>query len=193
MKKNYFIAAIILMTGFASTAMAQTTGNTDNDHITGSATVMQAITVTPDQNLNLGMVSPNVAKTINLNGKTSGGQASNGTELTGRFIVSAGAGTDVNVQFTTLPPNLVYNTNNDLAIAYTAGYHTAIPPVGDVFPGITFATASTLTNIEGGVFPTHTIGSANAIYVFLGATVSPTDNQVAGLYEGTITLTATYN
>lgn len=189
MKKIYF-AALVLMTGFISTAVAE---DTDNDVITGSATVMQAITVTPDQNLNLGMVSPNVSKTIDLTGKTTGGQASNGTEFTGRFIVSAGIGTDVNVQFTTLPPNLVYNTSNDLAIAYTAGYHTVIPSVGVAFPGTTFSTAATLTNIAAGVFPTNTIVSANAIYVFLGATVSPTANQLAGLYEGNITLTATYN
>lgn len=189
MKKIYF-AALVLMTGFISTVVAE---DTDNDVITGSATVMQAITVTPDQNLNLGMISPNVAKTIDLTGKTTGGQASNGTELAGRFIVSAGIGTDVNVQFTTLPSNLVYNTSNNLGITYTAGYHIAIPTIGVAFPGTPFTTAATLTNIDAGIFPTNTIGSANAIYVFLGATVSPTLTQVAGLYEANITLTATYN
>lgn len=187
-RKLYF-AALVMMTGFVTSATAD--GSTSLENITGSATVMQAISVVPSQNLNLGMVSPNVDKTIDLTGKTTGGQNGNGTEAAGRFVVSAGIGTDVVIEFTTLPTNLMFGTE-ELPISYTAGYHGSIPTVGVAFPGTTFVPTSSY-NVNAGVFPTNTISSANAIYVFLGATVAPTEDQAAGLYQETITLTATYN
>lgn len=180
---------MVMMTGFITSALAD--GSTASNDITGSATVMQAITVAPSQNMNLGIVSPNLSKTIDLTGNTTGGQAGNGTEAAGRFIVSAGIGTDVVVEYTALPTVLLFGTE-ELPIAYTAGYHTAIPTVGVAFPGTTFSAAGT-ANLYSGVFPNNNISSANAIYVFLGATVTPDADQVAGLYEADITLTATYN
>jgi hypothetical protein len=184
MRTIRFFAAIALVMGLGISAIAQ---SSDNANITGKATVLQGINVTGVTDLDFGWVSPGLTKTIGLTNDASGGQVGKGTETSGVFTVSAAAGSNVNIQFTTLPANLSDGTNNLAISAYTAGYGTATP-----FAGTTF-TPATSTQVSTGLFPTNTIGIENAIYVFVGATVTPTPTQAAGNYTGTITLTATYN
>jgi hypothetical protein len=181
------LATLTVVLGFAMGAMAQS-GHTDNANIAGKAIVLQAMDVTGVTDLDFGWVSPGLAKTINLENVATGGQVGEGTQTTGVFTVSAAPNSNVQVQFTTLPANLAYLTN-DLPIGtYTAGYHTANP-----FSGGTTFTAATGTQVSVGNFPTNDISGSNGIYVFIGATVTPGATQAAGTYEANITLTATYN
>ncbi len=175
-----------MVMAFAGGAKAQSA----NDVIAGTATVFQAIVVDGVTNLAFGSVSPGLAKTIGLQNDASGGQVGEGTETTGVFTVSAAAGSNVQIQFTTLPANLVGPASANLPVGtYTAGYHTANPYSG----GTTF-TPGTGAQVTSGNFPTNDIGgSVNGIYVFLGGTVTPEATQAAGAYTASITLTATYN
>jgi len=169
---------------FAMGAMAQN----DNANTTGKALIVQGIDVVWAADLNFGWVSPGLNKTVALDGTVTGSNVGKISETTGLFHVMAAAGSDVQLQFTTLPGNLVYS-GNDLTITYVAGWDTA----DDYSSGTDFTTAATSTQVASGTFPTNTIGTTNGIYVFIGGTVAPTGTQVAGEYTGTITLTATYN
>jgi hypothetical protein len=177
-------AAITIMSTFAIGAMAQ---SSDNANILGKAEVLQGINVTGITALDFGRVSPGLTKTINLTNVATGGQVGEGTQTTGVFTVSAAAGSNVQIQFTSLPGNLVSGTDNLAIGAYTAGYGTAIP-----FAGTTF-TPGTGIQVAAGDFPTNVINSENAIYVYVGGTVTPGANQAIGNYSANITLTATYN
>ena len=181
------LAAVIIVMAFSMSAMAQ---STDNATITGNAIVVQGIEVLGVTDLDFGWVSPGLVKTIDLENTTTGGQIGEGNEETGVFSVSAAAGSDVQIQFTTLPTSLVYDTDKLLPIGtYTAGYHLLDP----FDSGTTFA-PGTGTQVSSGNFPTNDIGSSvNGIYVFIGATLTPGSIQDAGTYEADITLTATYN
>ncbi|MFZ4522469.1 MAG: hypothetical protein ACOYNC_12240 [Bacteroidales bacterium] len=178
-------AAITIMFACTLAASAQ---KTDNANISGKAEVLQGIDVTGKIDLDFGRVSPGLAKTIDLNNVATGGQVGEGTQTTGVFTVSASAGSNVQIQFTTLPAGLKNANNDNLPIgAYTAGYGTDIPFAGDTFdPG-------TGTQVTSGNFPTNVIDSKNAIYVYIGGTVTPGPSQAIGNYTSNITLTATYN
>lgn len=184
------MAVMAVMMGFAFSLMAAS-GETDNASITGKATVIQAIDVANITNLEFGTVSPGLAKTIDLENVATGGQVGEGTETTGVFSVSAAASSDVSIQFTTLPTALDEDGDGTATLpigTYTAGYHTANPYSG----GTTF-TAGDLTQLYTGNFPTNDVSGTNLIYVFLGGTVTPGAAQTPGTYQGSITLTATYN
>jgi hypothetical protein len=186
MKTTKFFVVLTLALGFALSVSAQS----DNDNVLGKALVLQAMNVTGITALDFGWVSPGLEKTIDLVNVATGGQVGEGTETTGVFSVSAAAGSNVQIQFTTLPENLVSSSLDNLPIGtYTAGYHTADP-----FTGGTTFTPGTGTQVSSGNFPTQDIGgSVNGIYVFIGATVTPGATQASGAYEANITLTATYN
>jgi hypothetical protein len=169
------------MSTFAIGAMAQ---NTDAGTTPANAVVRQAIDVAGDTPLEFLAVSPGIVKSIGLTNNVSAGQAL-GTETTGVFTVSAAAASSVLLQFTTLPGNLVSGGNNLEIKDYLAGYGNVKPFAGTTF---TPATGTTISS-----FPTNSIATQNAIYVFVGATVNPLASQVAGNYTANIQLTATYN
>jgi hypothetical protein len=188
MKKINFLFALALVMGLGMSAFSQ---STDNANVLGKALVLQGIDVTGITPLDFGWVSPGLAKTIDLENVATGGQVGEGTQSTGVFTVSAAAGSNVQLQFTTLPVHLSYLTNQLSIGDYAAGYHTANP-----FTGGTTFTAATGTQVADGSFPTNPIGlepAVNLIYVFIGATVTPITEQASGAYEANITLTATYN
>jgi hypothetical protein len=187
MKTIKFFATLAIVLGFAVGAMAQVDGS-DNDVISGKALVLQQIDVTGITDLDFGWVAPGLAKTIDLENVPTGGQSGFGTESTGVFSVSAAAGSNVQIQYTTLPDNLMDELVSLPIGSYTAGYHSA-----DVFAAGTTFDAGTGTQVNAGVFPTNVVGDVNLIYVFLGGTVTPASDQAAGSYVAEITLTATYN
>jgi hypothetical protein len=188
MKKINFLFALALVMGLGMSAFAQDY-STDNASVLGKALVLQRIDVTGVTALDFGWVSPGLAKTINLENIATGGQAGEGTQTTGVFTVSAAVGSNVQIEFTTLPANLSYLTNELPIGSYTAGYHTANP-----FDGVATFEPGTGAQVSNGNFPANDLGSSvNGIYVFIGATVSPGLTQASGDYEAAITLTATYN
>jgi len=140
-----------------------------NGSITATATVQSPITVTGAQNLAFGNVFPGVAKTIAYSDATNGGH----------FSVAGQASTPVTYSFT-LPTNLTSSGNN-LPIASWTGYlNTANSTAGGsaITPSATPAGA--------------TLSAGGALYVFVGATVTPPSNLPAGSYTGTVTLTVSY-
>lgn len=172
-----FFATFVITMSFVSVAMAQ---STDNDNISGKANVMQAMAVTKQVDLDFGVVAQGANKTIGLVNDVTGWNE--GTQTTGRFLVSAAAATSVDLTFTA-PENLVKGGDNLPIDTYTYGWFTANTFTG----GTTIASGADVT------MPTNLVESVNGIYVFVGATVKPGASQAIGAYAADITLTATYN
>ena len=140
-----------------------------NGSISATATVQSPITVTGAQNLAFGNVFPGVAKTVAYSDATNAG----------RFDVTGQGSAAVTYSFT-LPTNLTSSGNN-LPIASWTGYlNTANSTAGGsaITPSATPAGA--------------TLSAGGALYVFVGATVTPPSNLPAGSYTGTVTLTVSY-
>jgi hypothetical protein len=157
------LAAILSLAG--SSAQAQSA------NITATATVFQAMTVTGARTLDFGTVFPGVAKAIGVAAATSG-----------RFDLTGQNSANVNLTFT-LPANL-----------------TNTAPTADLMPIGSWTGCTSPTNTTAGCTAFTPSGSATAsaysgsgaLFVFVGGTVTPAANQVAGTYNGTVTLTAAY-
>ena len=152
----------------AATIVAASNASAQSANINVTANVFQAITVSGTAPLDFGNVFPGVNKTIAVGDATSG-----------RFTATGQAGQNVNMTFT-LPANLVSGVNNLAIGAWTGCRDADATPAGCVaFAPSAVATAATFS--VGG-----------ELYVFLGATVSPTPTQAAGSYLATATLTLAY-
>jgi hypothetical protein len=158
----FAIAAAFTFAG-AGTAAAQT-GN-----VNATATVLTPLTVTGVSDLAFGNVYPGVAKTIAYTDATNGG----------KFSIAGYNAAQVNLTFT-LPTNLSDGTNL-LPIGTWTGYYNTTNSAASGGSTFTPAAAATTTNLAAG-----------ALYVFVGATVTPAGNQVAGSYTGTVTMNVAY-
>jgi hypothetical protein len=163
--KTTLIAVLILFTGTA--LYAQESGD-----ITASATVLDAITITGDADLTFGDVERGSSKSIATDDADNRGQftieASDRTVLL-NFTLPEDLESDVDGTTVQLP--IVFSsTDAAWAINGAEESNTFDPKLGGI---------SAL--IEGG-----------SIQVFIGGTVNPYPEQVAGEYTGTITLTAEY-
>jgi hypothetical protein len=156
------IAAALTVAG-AGTAAAQ------SGFVNATATVLTPLTVSPVSDLAFGNVYPGVAKTIAYSDATNGG----------KFSIAGYDAAQVNLTFT-LPTDLSDGTNTLPIGTWTGYYNTANNATAG---GSTFtpAAAATTTNLAAGV-----------LYVFIGATVTPAGNQVAGSYTNTVTMNAAY-
>lgn len=159
------LSLALLALTLVGTSVAQAQGVSGN--ITATAVVQTPLSVTGTTTLDFGNVFPGVAKTIAPTAATAG-----------KFTVGGQASAEVTVAFT-LPANLVGPANLPIG-TWTGGYdtdntqatQTALTP-----------TATTTTNLDA---------TTGALHVWLGATVSPTAAQLAGTYNGTVTMTVTY-
>jgi hypothetical protein len=151
----------------AACVAAASSASAQNANILVTANVFQAITVSGVNPLDFGNVFPGVNKTIAV--------ADAGA---GRWDATGQAGANVNMTFT-LPSTLISGLNN-LAIASWAACHDSDnTPAGCV--GFTPSASATAAVFTGG-----------ALFIWIGATVSPTPTQAAGTYDGTATLTLAY-
>ncbi len=173
-----------IMLGFTMGAMAQ---NTDNDNIIGRAQIIQKVDVTQQVNLDFGIVAQGANKSIGLTNNVTG-LPNQGTQTTGRFLVSSAPSTSLDLTFT-VPGTLVNGANNLVIDTYKCGW--ALNNAYTTSP-VSFGADDVVTT-DIASFPTNVVESVNGVYVFIGATVKPTANQAVGLYEANITLTATYN
>lgn len=149
----------------ATTAQAQV----NNATITATATVQAPIGVAAAANLDFQNVFPGVAKTIGVGDATAG-----------LWNVTGQTSTPVTLNFT-LPANLA-SAGNLLPIgSWTGNHNTTASPTGTSFTPSGTPTAATLS--------TDPVG---ALYVYIGATVSPATNQPAGTYTAGVTLTVLY-
>ena len=156
------LAALALTAG---TAEAQNT-----DDIQVLANVLVALNVTGDQDLDFQDVLPGVNKTINVDDATAG-----------HFTITGHGTANVNLTFT-LPANLTGPGN--LAIGSWTGYLNG----GSDDPS---AGGSAVVPASG-VPIASAIGAGGNLWVFIGATVSPTVAQAQGNYTGTVTLLVEY-
>ena len=184
-----FLATIAIMLGFVLNANAA--GQTASGNILGKANVAAQVAVTGGTPLDFKNITPGVPKTIGFTNNVTAGTVT-GSETTGHFTITKGVNTQVTLSFTTLPTTLAGKAGGtavgeSLPIAYTAqlsknsDIHSIAPPV----QGNTVPVSNILTTIP--------FYAAADFQLDLGGTVSPISTQVAGDYESTITLTATYN
>ena len=161
------ITALALAAAMAAAAPRQADGQ--SDQITARATIAAALTVTAGAALDFQTVIPTFTKTVAVSDVTAG-----------TFTLSGGADAEVSLTFTLLPANLA-GPGGNLPITYTGVHNTANDPVA----GATAFTPS------AGVAGTNLSGSGQ-LYVFLGGTVDAALQSVAGLYTGTVELSAAY-
>jgi len=99
----------------------------------------------------------------------------------GRFDVTGQASTPVTLSFV-LPTNLSDGLGNLLPIGtWTGNHNTSNAPTGTSF-----------TPANGPATFPATLSGSGALFVFVGATVSPAVNQAAGSYSGTVQMTVVY-
>jgi len=155
-------AVVAALFSLATAAQAQSA------NITALATVFQPISFASTRNLDFGNVFPGVAKTVGVAAATSG-----------QFEMAGQASANVNLSFA-LPTNLT-SAGNNLPIGTWTGCTNAT----NTTTGCTSFTPS------GSATPSAFSGTG-ALWVFVGATVTPAAGQAAGNYTGTVTLTAAY-
>jgi hypothetical protein len=186
------IAAFSIMLLFAADVLAQT--NTANAPITASANVAAAVTVAKDVDLYFGNVVPGLTKTVGNDGGLLAGTAGGTIASEGRFIVTKGINTQVTLGFGTLPTNLTITGGGSetLPINFTDfGGTTPLAKVSDGTNNAPFTPASGIVLANTGA--TAFAYAASTFKVHIGGTVVPSTSQLTGTYQGTITLTATYN
>ena len=150
--------------------MTTVAAQSNSGSIQATAVVQSPLNVTPVQNLDFGNVFPGVNATVAVTDGTAG-----------RLDVGGAASTLVNISFTALPTNLT-NAGNNLPI----GTYTGL-----------VNTSATCTSASGSAFSpsagtSATLNASGGLCVFVGATVSPPTNLVAGNYTGTITMQVLY-
>ncbi|KPK03762.1 MAG: hypothetical protein AMS20_09960 [Gemmatimonas sp. SG8_28] len=146
-----------------SVSQAQATAS-----ITASATVAGALTATNLRDLSFGTVIPGFTRTVTPSDATSG-----------HFQIDGGVNSEVQVQFTALPQNLTDGTNT-LPITYTSTYNTA--DAG--------GSGTTFTPVDG--VTTRLDAATGQLHIYIGGSIVVPAGQVAGLYQETITLSASY-
>ena len=160
------LATMVTLIGIASGTMQTAWAQSANTNV--RATVLQAIAVTPIQDLTFGNVFPGVSKTIP-------SQSGSG----GRFQATGQPNANVSLTLT-LPANLVSGANL-LPVGTWTGRHNTVTTGAGSAP-----TFDPLTGVS------TTFSATGFRYVFLGGTVTPAANQAAGFYSAVATLTVAY-
>ena len=158
------MAGLVLTLASTVAAVAQTNSAT----IQATALVQQPINVTGARDLAFGNVFPGVNKAIPVTDPNSG-----------RWDVVGQANANVQLTFT-LPATLSDGTNTMPIASYAAHHNTSNSPSG----GTSFTPSGAPTNAV--------LSGTGALWVFIGATVSPATNQPAGSYSGSLSMTVVY-
>jgi hypothetical protein len=160
--------------------------------------VIEPVTVTKADTLNFGNVAPNITKVIGVAGSVVTGTVSGG-ESSAKFNITKGQNVPLFLGLS-LPTDLV-NGSNNLPISFSDEQSTVLGDLGtfvDTFGAacsalepITPSTNATWYNVQS--TPQACAYRSKGFQVRIGGRVTPGSSQPAGLYSGTITLTATYN
>lgn len=164
LKAGLVMVAAVALLHVPSAARAQATAS-----ITASATVAGALTATGVRGLSFGTVIANFPRTVATTDATSG-----------HFRLDGGVNAEVDVTFSSLPATLSDGGANTLGITYSATHNTT--DAGG--SGTIFTPSSGLT--------TRLDAASGQLHIYIGGTVSPVVGQAPGLYQGTITLDASY-
>jgi len=166
MSKRLWIVAVCV--GLATT----TTAWSVSDDISATADVQTPLTVTGSADLVFGTVFPGVNKAVAYTDAVNAGQ----WDITGELAA------EVTLEFTALPATLT-SGGNSLPIVYgatDAGHHTTDAP-------------GSATSFDPAVGATTDLAAdTGALFVWIGGTVQPPEDQAAGAYTATITLNVSY-
>jgi len=171
MARRVTLALAFVVTPISATAYAQTSANLV---ATASLTNTAPLTVA-NQDLDFGAVLPGFPVTLDPRNAATAGS----------FTITGAQGAEITIQFTL--PGMLTAGPEIMGIAFgpTAGCQVGL------FQFLRFA----CTNFDPSVTLTRRIpnsGAFNAVYVWVGGTVSPVPAQAAGNYRATITLTTAY-
>jgi len=167
--KGALAGAALILAGVASTAQAQATPATAS--ITATATVQTALSAARVTDLDFGATFGGIAKTVLPTDVSSG-----------EIGLTGAPNAEVTVSFTTLPSVLTGpGANIPLTYGANAGAFSAAG---------TRAGATTFDPATGAT--TRLNNASGLMSVYLGGTVSPAVNQVAGTYTGTVNFSAAY-
>jgi hypothetical protein len=168
-----FLKGVSVAAALGLTLVGSAAAQSANGSITATAKVRQPITITGAQNLDFGIVLQGTAKTI-----------SETSAAAGQFAATGTPNSNINVDFT-LPANLTNGANNLAIGSWTGCYNqsAAVNTSGCTnIANLAGTTATSFGNVSG----------TGSLWVFVGATVSPTAAQAVGTYNGTVTMTLTY-
>jgi hypothetical protein len=192
MKKVTFVLAFVALI-FAVTVSGYAQPVTGS--INAYATVLTSLKVNDagaGSPLEFGYVLPGLTKAVAVNaqvtGLPSGGPAGHNPETQGKFKVEGQASKEFSITVTALPTSLASGANS-LTISYDNTVNSGIGyQLKDTdVPG---------TDADGALAQndviTTNLSAASARWMFIGGQVSPTTSQVAGLYQGTITIQVAY-
>jgi len=172
MKRLLQLTLILLITAGITTI-------TNAQDLTASANVDASISSSVDQALDFGTVTLNSSPSISPNDGDAG-----------RFLITGNGGT-VDLEFTNLPSQLDglgSASGSNIPISFSsssAAWGEESNSATNVFDPNSNNVETTSVNLYD--------ASNGEIYVFIGGTLTVAQNQRAGNYEGTITLTASYN
>ena len=152
-----------------------------------STTVLIGLSVEAAQSLLLGDIVAGETKRIELDGAATGSQP--GEEQAGVFRINTPG--SFTVSFSEVPTSLTRSGGGDgnpasLPITFFAAWNDALTPPNT--GNIVNVTPNTTTPI---IINGNSTSPQN-IYIFLGAELSPPNEQTIGVYEGTITITAIF-
>ncbi len=178
MKTFKILFAAIIIAGFATSAMAQTT---DNDTATASAVILTEMSVENAEDINFGSILADAANplTPNLNpvtGAATGGAGSFSSDTSiGKFVITTGG--QANVKFSWVSNDLD-GPGPDLGFTPSVSFGLT-----DGDNGGTIIDNDDVEEIE----------AAGIGYIWVGGTISVAAGQAPGSYTGDFTLTAEYN
>ena len=164
MRNSKLSLAVLALVIGASAVQAQT----NNASVTATATVQTPINVLGAQALNFGNVFPGLNKTV----------AATDVTNAGRFDVAGQASAPVTLSFT-LPATLSFGANTMPIDTYTG----ISAPVSTQVGGVAF-------NPVTGANPT--LSGTGALFVWIGARVTPATNQAQGVYTALVAMTVVY-
>lgn len=167
-------AAALLLVAIIIAGSPASTSAQEIGIIQATATVVSGMTIVPTHNLEFGIVTPGVNKSID---KAAVGFA-------GEWTVNGQAGAEVTLTFT-LPAALDHSSTSALLPVI---FNTTDASYDDGSGG--GQTAPTAT-INPAVITTTNFGAGGALTVWIGGQANPTVSQSSGAYSGDLELTVT--
>ena len=167
MKTFKILFAAIIIAGFASTAVAQ--------DVTTSAVIIAELETTKDTDLSFGGVIAGTNASMNpVDGVTANVGVNDIEEVFGKIDITGLSGRNITVEFSGI--NLE-GPGADIA-------YSPLVSLGDDGDSVTGSAVTSLTPIA---LP------ADESFLYIGGTINPDINQVAGTYTGEMTVTIDYS
>lgn len=176
--KNIFksLMIVVLFVGLGASAFAQ-----ENDNIKASATVMTALSITGDVDMDFGNISATTDGNVYLDpiGEASTYVGVNPVE--GEFTIQGANSGSVQISWidaVTLTEKIVGTATMVLDVAIS---------------GLDADTQASSTLLATPAGTSKTLSAGGAYYLWVGGSLGTLNNQTTGTYEGTVTVTVAYN